>query len=123
MKITEKQAGLALYIFGIGLAVIRPPVERLACINLVTGEVCRGINPFFLILEIGLIMSGAVFLMLSQNFYNVHERNGWLGVVTGLGIAFVGGYSGLRILALFGITLATIGLLMYKYGRVKNERR
>ncbi len=118
MRVGEKQAGLVLYILGIALPIAKPPVERPACIDVVTGEVCKGVDLFFLILEVGLMMSGAVFLMLSQDFRNDHERNGWLGIATGLGIAFVSGYSGLEVLALFGVILATIGLLVYKYGRM-----
>ncbi|RLF91241.1 hypothetical protein DRN82_02515 [Thermococci archaeon] len=115
-----KWAGLIVYLLGIALSIVRPPLDRLACIDMTTGQVMTGINPFFLVLELGLIMVGALFLALNHEFKNYHERNGWLAVSTGLGFAFVGGYSKIYELLLFGIALATLGIIVYKIGRVKH---
>ncbi|ASJ16465.1 hypothetical protein A3L04_04935 [Thermococcus chitonophagus] len=114
-----KLAGLGVYLLGIALSVVRPPLERLACINMTTGQVMTRINPFFLVLELGLIMIGALFIALNYEFKNYHERNGWLAVSTGLGFAFIGGYSKIYELFLFGVVLATLGIIVYKIGRAK----
>ncbi|AMM54643.1 hypothetical protein [Pyrococcus kukulkanii] len=114
-----KLAGLVVYLLGIALSVVRPPLERLACIDMTTGQVMTRINPFFLVLELSLIMVGSLFLALNHEFKNYHERNGWMAVSTGLGFAFVGGYSEIYELSLFGVVLAILGMIVYKIGRAK----
>lgn len=116
MKVNEKLAGGIIYALGLALAVVRPPVDRLACTVLPSGEACTGINPFFLTLYVGLVMVGSLLVALGHPFKNTHERNGWLGVAGGVGTAFIGGYSGLMEVALFGAILAILGLLLYKLG-------
>jgi len=116
-------AGFALYFLGIALGIARPPVERLACMRLPSGEVCRGINPPLLIIELGIVTAGALLVGLGHGFENRHELNGWLGVATGLGMAFVGGYAGITELLAFGVVLATIGLFVYKIGGLRDARR
>ncbi|AMQ18307.1 hypothetical protein [Thermococcus peptonophilus] len=119
MNINEKLAGEVLYALALVLSVIRPPVDRLACTVLPSGEVCTGINPFFLTLHLGLVMIGSLLVALGHPFKNTHERNGWLGVVSGLGIAIIGGFSELNEVVIFGALLATLGLLLYKLGGLK----
>ena len=113
---SKKLGGLLLYISGVGLGIVRPPVERLACMVVPSGEVCTGINTPLLAVELVLVMLGALVVGFSSDFRNTHQLNGWLGVATGLGVAIVGGYAGLDVLALFGAALATIGLILYKWG-------
>lgn len=116
----KKAVGGLFYFLGVAVGIARPPVERLACMKLPSGEVCRGINTPLLLAELGLIMAGALLMGLGHRFKNEHELNGWLGVATGLGMAFVGGYAKITELFAFGVVLATIGLLVYKLGRVKH---
>jgi hypothetical protein len=116
MKVNEKLAGGMLYALGLALAVVRPPVDRLTCTVLPSGETCMGINPFFLTLYIGLVMVGSLLVVLGYPFKNAHERNGWLGVASGVGIAFIGSHAGLVEVIIFGIVLTILGLLLYKLG-------
>ncbi len=120
MGAKERLAGLALYLGGIVLSILRPPVDRMACMRVPGGEVPEGINPFFLIVELFLIMLGSAILSLDHEFRNYHVRNGWVGLTTGLGVAFIGGYSGLEMIFAFGVLLATIGLFLYKIGGMKD---
>ncbi|NJE09464.1 hypothetical protein [Thermococcus sp. MAR1] len=113
---SKKLAGLMVYLLGIGLGVAKPPVERLACMKVPSGEVCTGVNTPLLLIELGLVMVGALLLGLDHGFKNDHELNGWLGVAIGLGTAFIGGYSEIWVVFLFGVALATLGLLLYKVG-------
>ncbi|WP_346765927.1 hypothetical protein [Thermococcus sp. 21S7] len=82
----KKTAGGLVYFLGVALGMLRPPVERLACMKLPSGEVCRGINTPLLLIEFGLIMAGALLIGLGHRFKNGHELNGWLGVTTGIGM-------------------------------------
>jgi len=120
MRVNEmnytKLGGLLVYLSGIGLGIARPPVERLACMEVPSGEVCTGINTPLLVIELFLVMLGAILMAFSTDFRNTRQLNGWLGVATGLGIAFVGGYAGLGALTIFGAALATLGLILYKWG-------
>jgi len=118
----RKVAGFALYFLGIALGIARPPVERLACMKLPSGEVSKGINTPLLLIEVSLIMVGALFVGLGHRFKNRHELNGWLGVATGLGIAFVGGYARITELFAFGVVLTTLGLFVYKIGGREDAR-
>jgi len=118
----KKIVGFVLYFIGIALGIARPPVERLACMKIPSGEVCEGINTPSLLIELGIIMVGALLMGLGHGFRNNHELNGWLGISMGLGIAIVGGYSGIDVLLLFGAALATVGLLVYKLGRRGDDR-
>ncbi|EHR79318.1 hypothetical protein OCC_07526 [Thermococcus litoralis DSM 5473] len=119
MRIGEKVAGGVLYALGLILAILRPPMDRAACTVLPGGEVCEAINPFFLTLEVGLVMAGSLFVALGYPFKNARQLNGWLGVASGLGIAFVGGYAGLKGIVIFGAALATLGIILYKLGGLK----
>jgi len=119
----KKPIGFTLYFLGIALGITKPPVERLACMKLPGGEVCRGINTPLLLVELGFIMIGALLIGFGHEFKNRRELNGWLGVATGLGIAIVGGCSQITELFGFGVVLATIGLLVYKFGRREDARR
>ncbi|WP_461866442.1 hypothetical protein [Thermococcus sp.] len=116
----KKIAGFVLYFLGIAMGIAKPPVERLACIRLPSGEVCKGINTPLLAIELGLVMLGSLLFGLSHNFRNTHELNGWLGVATGLGMGIIGGYAGIDSLLLLGALLATFGLILYKLGRGKH---
>ncbi|QDA32544.1 hypothetical protein FH039_11075 [Thermococcus indicus] len=116
----KKAFGGFLYLLGLALGFLRPPIERLACMKIPSGEACTGINMPLLAVELGFIMAGALLMGLGHGFKNPHELNGWLGVAIGLGTAFVGGYSGIWVVFLFGVSLATLGLLVYKVGRVKH---
>jgi hypothetical protein len=116
MRISEKVAGGVLYALGVILAILRPPMDRAACTVLPGGEVCEAINPFFFVLEIGLVILGALLVALGYPFKNARQLNGWLGVASGLGIAFVGGYAGLKEMVIFGAALATLGIIIYKLG-------
>ncbi|ASJ05120.1 MULTISPECIES: hypothetical protein [Thermococcus] len=120
MKARTVAGGLA-YLLGIGLSLVRPPIERLACVEVPSGRVCTGVNTPLLLIELGLVVVGALLLGLDHGFKNDHELNGWLGVAIGLGTAFIGGYSGIWVVFLFGVALATLGLLVYKVGRVKHD--
>ena len=113
---TKKRVGFVVYHAGIGLGIARPPVERLACMVVPSGEVWTRINTPLLVIELLLVMIGALLMGLSSDFRNTHQLNGWLGVATGLGVAIVGGYAGLDALALFGAALGTLGLILYKLG-------
>ncbi len=112
----KKIAGFILYFFGIAMGIAKPPVERLACVKLPSGEVCTGINTPLLLVELGLVMAGALLMGLEHHFKSGHELNGWLGVATGIEIAIIGGYAGLGALTIFGAALATLGLILYKWG-------
>jgi len=112
----KKIGGFFLYFLGIGLGIVMPPVERLACMMVSSGEVCTGINILLLTIELSLMMLGALLISLSHFFKSSHHFSGFLGVSTGLGIALIGGYAGLNALALFGVALATLGLILYKAG-------
>ncbi len=116
----RKTAGFGLYFTGILLGILKPPIERLACMILPSGEVCTGINTPLLALELGLVMFGSVLAGLSHGFRNTQQLNGWLGLTTGLGAAFIGGHSGIWSLFLFGVVLSTLGLMLYRVGRQKN---
>ncbi len=120
MRAVEGLLGLILYLSGILLAVIRPPVDRMACMTVPGGKVAEAVNPFFLTVEVGLVLAGSVLLSAGHNFKSGFTKLGWIGVASGLGIAFVGGYSGLRVVFLFGVLLATFGLTIYKFGGMKN---
>ncbi|AEH24102.1 hypothetical protein PYCH_04120 [Pyrococcus yayanosii CH1] len=117
---SKKLAGLMVYLLGTGLGIAKPPIERLACMEVPSGDVCTGVNTPLLILELGLVMMGALLMGLSHGFKNHHELNGWLGVSSGLGVAIIGSYAGIMELFLLGVTLATLGLLVYKVGRAEN---
>ncbi len=117
---SKKLAGLMVYLLGIGLGVAKPPVERLACMKVPSGEVCTGINTSLLLIELGLVAVGALLLGLGHGFKNDHELNGWLGLSSGLGIAIIGGYSSILSLFVFGATLSILGLVLYKVGRAKH---
>ncbi|WP_010478566.1 hypothetical protein [Thermococcus zilligii] len=117
MRADERILGVLLYAGGIALALFRPPVDRAACITVPEGKAVRGVNPFFLALELGLVMVGSV--LLSQDLKNSHARNGWVGVTSGLGIAIIGGCADLHEVFLFGVALAVLGLLV-KVGGKKN---
>lgn len=119
MKVDEKLAGGVFYALGLALSVIRPPIDRAACTVLPSGEACTTINPFFFALYTGLVMFGSLLIALGHSFKNVRTRNGWLGVSSGLGIAIIGGFSGLNEVVIFGALLATLGLLLYKLGGSK----
>lgn len=112
----KKIGGFVLYFLGIGLGILMPPVERLACMMVPSGEVCTGINILLLTIGLTLMMLGALLISLSHFFKSSHQFNGFLGVATGLGIGLIGGYAGLNALALFGVVLATLGLILYKAG-------
>jgi len=112
----KKLAGFVVYFAGISLGIVRPPVERLACMVVPSGEVCTGINTPLLVIELLLVMLGALLVGFSNDFRNTHQLNGWLGVATGIGTAIVGGYAGIDALTLFGAVLATLGLILYKLG-------
>ncbi|CAD5244853.1 hypothetical protein [Thermococcus camini] len=118
----KKVVGLMVYLLGIGLGIAKPPVERLACMKVPSGEVCTGVNTPLLLIELGLVAVGALLLGLDHGFKNDQELNGWLGVSTGLGFAIIGGYARITELLLFGVALATIGLLVYKVGRAGHAR-
>ncbi|ASJ05872.1 hypothetical protein [Thermococcus pacificus] len=120
MNADERIPGALLYTGGIVLAFLRPPVDRIACITVPGGKVTSGINPFFLALEFGLVMVGSVLLALKHDFKNSHAKNGRISVASGLGVAFIGGYSGLRAVLLFGVMLATFGLVLYKVGGMRD---
>ena len=120
MGVEERIAGLALYLGGIVLSILRPPVDRMACMTVPGGEVQEGINPFFLTVELFLIMLGSVILSFDHEFRNYRMRNGWIGLTAGIGVAFMGGYSGLEMIFAFGVLLATIGLLLYKIGGMRD---
>ncbi|MBP1911172.1 hypothetical protein [Thermococcus stetteri] len=116
MEINEKLAGGVLYALGLALSFLKPPIDRAAGTVLPSGGVCTTINPFFLTLYVGLVVVGSLLISLGHTFRNTHERSRWLGVASGVGIAFIGSYAGLNEAALFGAVLATIGLLLYKLG-------
>ncbi|WP_297476928.1 hypothetical protein [Thermococcus sp.] len=120
MKAGEELLGLVLYLSGILLAVVRPPVDRMACMTVPGGKVAEAVNPFFLTAEVGLVLAGSVLLSAGHNFKSGFTKLGWIGVASGLGVAFVGGYSGLRAVFLFGVLLATLGLVLYKLGGMRN---
>ena len=120
MRAVEGLLGLILYLSGILLAVVRPPVDRMAGMIVPGGKVAEAVNPFFLTVEVGLVLAGSVLLSAGHNFKSGFTKLGWIGVASGLGIAFVGGYSGLRAVFLFGVLLATFGLAIYKFGGMKN---
>ena len=120
MGAEKRIAGLALYLGGIVLSVLRPPVDRMACMTVPGGEVPKGVNPFFLTVELFLVMLGSVILSFDHEFRNYHMRNGWIGLTAGIGVAFMDGYSGLEAIFAFGVILATIGLLLYKIGGMRD---
>ncbi len=120
MKAVERVAGMILYLGGIVLTLLYPPVERAVCMTAPGGNVAEAVNPFFLTVEVGLVLIGSAFLSAGHNFRNSFAKLGWIGVASGLGVAFVGGYSGLRAVFLFGVLLATFGLAIYKFGGMKN---
>ncbi|WP_297459882.1 hypothetical protein [Thermococcus sp.] len=120
MRAVERVAGIILYIGGIVMALFYPPLERAACMTVPGGKVAGAVNPFFLTVEVGLVLAGSVLLSAGHNFKSGFTKLGWIGVASGLGIAFVGGYSGLRVVFLFGVLLATFGLAIYKFGGMKN---
>lgn len=68
MNVSEKLAGGVLYTLALVLSVIRPPVDRLACTVLPSGEACTTINPFFFALYIGLVMFGSLLIALGHSF-------------------------------------------------------
>ncbi|CAB49551.1 hypothetical protein [Pyrococcus abyssi] len=109
--------GLFLYFLGLGLAIVKPPVVRLACMDISTGRVLTDIDPFFLVIELGFIFVGSYLMALSHKFKSVHAMNGFIALASGIGAAFVGFYSDIFVLALFGAVLATIGLITYKLSR------
>lgn len=113
---TKKLVGFVIYFAGIGLGIARPPIERLACMVVPSGEVWTRINTPLLVIELLLVMLGALLMGLSGDFRNTHKLNGWLGVSTGLGAGIIGGYAGIDTLTLFGVALATLGLILYKLG-------
>ena len=120
MRVEERIAGLAFYLSGIVLSILRPPVDRMACMTVPGGEVQEGINSFIFTVELFPIMLGSVIFSLDHEFRNYHMRNGWIGLATGLGVAFMGGYSGLEAIFAFGVLLATIGLFLYKIGGMRD---
>ncbi|ACV23909.1 hypothetical protein [Methanocaldococcus fervens] len=110
----KKVGGLLIYFSGICLGIIKPPIERLACIKIPSNEVCIGINTNMLAFELALIIIGALLMGISGNFKNSFQLNGWLSITTGLGAAIIGGYAGIYPLIIFGVILATLGLILYK---------
>ncbi|ASJ00885.1 hypothetical protein [Thermococcus gorgonarius] len=120
MKVNEGILGVLLYTGGILLALFRPPVDRAACITFPGGKGASGINPFFLALELGMVIVGSVLLALEHDFKNSYAKNGWIGVTSGLGAAIIGGHSNITAVFLFGVALATPGLIAYKVGGREN---
>lgn len=114
----KKPMGLVLYLLGIGLGIARPPLERLACMAIPSGKVLTRVNVPLLTVELALIMLGSLLIGLSHDFKNTHRLNGWLAVSSGLGTAIIAGYAGIESLFLFGVVLATLGLVVYNLGRV-----
>jgi len=73
---SKKLAGLMVYLLGIGLGVVKPPVERLTCMKVSSGEVCTGINTSPLLIELALVMVGALLLGLDHGF-KTPLQGGW----------------------------------------------
>ncbi|AFN03101.1 hypothetical protein PFC_00635 [Pyrococcus furiosus COM1] len=107
----KKLIGGIIYTLGFILTVIRPPVDRVACMTLPGGEVCEGINMFFLLLETGIVLVGATLITLGHNFKSKCKERGWIFLAGGLGIGFIGGYSRILEVALFGAMLVTLGVM------------
>ncbi|HII60517.1 TPA: hypothetical protein HA331_01935 [Pyrococcus horikoshii] len=107
-----KVLGIILYLSGLVMSIVKPPIERLACMVVPSGEVCTGVNPIILSIELGLILLGSMLLAQCSK-----EKLGWMAVSTGVGIAIIGGYSGLSSLVLLGAVLGSMGLVVYKLRR------
>ncbi len=114
----KKPMGWVLYLLGIVLGIAKPSVERLACMAIPSGKVPTRVNVSLLTGELGLMMLGSLLIGLSHGFKNTHRLNGWLAVSSGLGTAIIAGYAGIEGLLLFGVVLATLGLVVYNLGRV-----
>jgi len=56
----------------------------------------------------------AMLLPLDHELKNNRGKSGWMGIASGLGLAFVGGCSGLWAVLIFGALLATLGIAVYK---------
>ncbi|AEC51035.1 hypothetical protein PNA2_0117 [Pyrococcus sp. NA2] len=109
--------GLLLYFIGLGVSIVKPPVERLACMDLSTGKVMMGINYPLLLLELGLIFIGSYLMASTHKFKNAHAMSSFMSLASGVGAALIGLSANSLVISLFGIVLAALGLILYKFSR------